>query len=44
MTRQQGLLSQGDKSCKIRLIDLSIEKCFDKPYEYFCKQDILLHL
>ena len=38
----QRLLSQEDKNCKIKVIDLS-EKYFDQPYEFISKQDILLY-
>ena len=30
----QSLFRQGDKNCKINVIDHSIEKCFGKPNEF----------
>ena len=39
----QSLLSQGNKNCKIKVNNLSFEKCFDYTYKVFSKRNILLN-
>ena len=36
------LVKLGGQNHKIKVIDLCIEKSFDRPYEIFSKQDIVL--